>query len=54
MPEGYLAWLLDSRGTLRLTPVGLAAAELMEPGMYGRHAAWRATSALESALPVQR
>jgi homogentisate 1,2-dioxygenase len=50
VPEGYLAWLLDSRGTLRLTPVGLAAAELMEPGMYGRHADWRAPAGAEAAL----
>lgn len=35
--EGYLSWLLETRGTLRLTPAGLAAAELMETGMYGRH-----------------
>ena len=28
---GYLAWLFDSRGTLRLTPVGQAAADLLEP-----------------------
>jgi homogentisate 1,2-dioxygenase len=37
VPEGYVAWLLDSRGTLRLTPAGYAAAELMETGQYGRH-----------------
>jgi homogentisate 1,2-dioxygenase len=37
VPEGYVAWLLDSRGTLRLTPAGQAAAELMETGQYGRH-----------------
>jgi homogentisate 1,2-dioxygenase len=36
---GYLAWLFDSRGTLRLTPVGQAAADLLEPGQYGRHPA---------------
>ena len=39
MTEGYLAWLFDSRGTLRLTPVGQAAADLLEPGQYGRHPA---------------
>ncbi|HEX6512222.1 MAG TPA: homogentisate 1,2-dioxygenase [Chloroflexota bacterium] len=33
--EGYLAWLLESRATLRLTS-GLAAAELMETANYGR------------------
>jgi len=37
VPEGYVAWLLDSRGTLRLTPAGQAAADLMETGQYGRH-----------------
>jgi homogentisate 1,2-dioxygenase len=37
VPEGYLAWLLESRATLRLTPAGLAIAELMETGLYGRH-----------------
>lgn len=35
--EGYLAWMLESRSTLRLTPAALAAAELMETGSYGRH-----------------
>lgn len=37
VPGGYLAWMLESRTTLRLTPAGLAAAELMETGMYARH-----------------
>jgi homogentisate 1,2-dioxygenase len=41
VPEGYLAFLLDSRSTLRLTPAGRAAAELMETGLYGRHPAAR-------------
>ncbi len=35
--RGYLAFLLESRATLRLTPAGLAASELMETGAYGRH-----------------
>lgn len=35
VPEGYLAWLLESRSTLRLTPAGLAAASLMETDGYG-------------------
>jgi homogentisate 1,2-dioxygenase len=30
-------WLLESASTLRFTPAGLAAAELMETNMYGRH-----------------
>jgi homogentisate 1,2-dioxygenase len=50
VPEGYVAWLLDSRGTLRLTPAGRAVAELMETGEYGRHPSAR--SALTgAALP---
>jgi homogentisate 1,2-dioxygenase len=39
VPAGYQAWLLESRATLRLTPAGLAVAELMETGLYGRHRA---------------
>lgn len=35
VPQGYLAWLLESIGTLRLTPEGRAAAQLMETGQYG-------------------
>ena len=46
VPEGYLAWLLESRGTLRLTPIGLAAADLMETGAYGRHPSSRRPSAV--------
>jgi homogentisate 1,2-dioxygenase len=46
VPAGYQAWLLESRATFRLTPAGLAVAELMETGLYGRH---RAVSA--AALP---
>lgn len=37
VPEGYFAWLLESRATFRLTPAGTAVAELMETGLYGRH-----------------
>jgi homogentisate 1,2-dioxygenase len=37
VPDGYLAWLLESRATLRFTPAGLAVADLMETGLYGRH-----------------
>ena len=39
MPEGYYAWMLESRCTLRLTDAGAAAAELMETDLYGPHAA---------------
>jgi homogentisate 1,2-dioxygenase len=35
VPQGYLAWLLESVGTLRLTPEGRAAAQLMETGEFG-------------------
>lgn len=31
---GYLAWLVESGGTIRLTPEGLAAAELMETSFF--------------------
>ena len=37
VPEGYQAWLLETRATLRFTPEALAASELMETGSYGRH-----------------
>ena len=37
VPEGYLAWMLESRSTLRLTPAGQRFAQLMELDMYGRH-----------------
>jgi homogentisate 1,2-dioxygenase len=37
VPEGFVAWLLETRTTLRLTPAGLAAAELMELDLFGRH-----------------
>lgn len=35
VPEGYLAWLLESRGTMRLTDAGAAASVLMETGTFG-------------------
>lgn len=35
VPEGYLAWLIESGGTVRLTPTGQAAAHLMETGRFG-------------------
>ena len=41
VPEGYYAWMLESRCTLRLTQAGAAAAELMETDLYGPHAASR-------------
>ena len=35
--EGYHAWMLESRSTLRLTEAGLKVAQLMELDMYGPH-----------------
>ncbi|MHB9849065.1 homogentisate 1,2-dioxygenase [Streptomyces krungchingensis] len=35
VPEGYLAWLLESIGTFRLSPEGLSAAAPMETGLFG-------------------
>jgi homogentisate 1,2-dioxygenase len=35
--EGYQAWLLETRATLRWTPKAIAASELMETGQYGPH-----------------
>lgn len=35
VPDGYLAWLLESSGTFRLTPAGQAAAHPMETGQFG-------------------
>lgn len=37
VPEGYLAWMLESRPTLRLTPAGQQVAQLMETDLYGPH-----------------
>ncbi len=44
VPEGYLAWMLESRSTLRLTPEGLKVAQLMELDMYGPHPSSRMTA----------
>ena len=35
VPEGYLAWMLESRPTMRLTREGQAVAQLMETDLYG-------------------
>ena len=37
VPEGYRAWLLETRATLRFTPEAVAASQLMETGEYGPH-----------------
>jgi homogentisate 1,2-dioxygenase len=37
VPEGYQAWLLETRATLRWTPKAIAASELMETGQYRPH-----------------
>lgn len=36
VPEGYQAWLIEVRQTMRLTPQGAAKAELIETSEYGR------------------
>jgi homogentisate 1,2-dioxygenase len=42
VPEGYAAWLLETRATLRWDPVAVSASELMETEQYARHPAWQA------------
>lgn len=37
VPEGYQAWLLETRATLRWTPQAIAASQLMETGNYAPH-----------------
>ena len=37
VPEGYLAWLMECRATLRWTEEALKCAELMETATYGPH-----------------
>ncbi|WP_321946168.1 homogentisate 1,2-dioxygenase [Paraburkholderia sp. J10-1] len=37
VPEGYQAWLLETRATLRWTPEALAISQLMETGNYAPH-----------------
>lgn len=37
MPRGFLAWMLETRTTLRLTPAGRAASDPMDTATYGRH-----------------
>lgn len=37
VPEGYWAWLLESRGTIRFNEAGLVAAKPMETGKFGVH-----------------
>lgn len=37
VPEGYQAWLLETRATLRWTPRAQAATQLMETGNYAPH-----------------
>ncbi|RKE38598.1 homogentisate 1,2-dioxygenase [Paraburkholderia sp. BL23I1N1] len=41
VPEGYLAWLIETRATLRWTPEAIATSELMETGQYGPHPSLR-------------
>jgi homogentisate 1,2-dioxygenase len=37
VPEGYKAWLLETRAALSLTPAGKDIARLMETGQFGLH-----------------
>ncbi|QGZ57532.1 homogentisate 1,2-dioxygenase [Paraburkholderia acidiphila] len=37
VPEGYRAWLLETRATLRWTPEAIAISQLMETGNYAPH-----------------
>lgn len=37
VPEGYKAWLLETRSALSLTPVGLELGRLMETGQFDLH-----------------
>jgi len=37
VPEGYYAWMLESRSTLRLAEAALKVAQLMETDLYGPH-----------------
>ena len=39
VPEGYKAWLLETRAALSLTPAGKDVARLMETGQFGLHPA---------------
>ena len=39
VPEGYGAWLLETRGTIRLTDAALGIAAPMETGAFGFHEA---------------
>jgi len=48
VPEGYQAWLLESRATLRFTPAALAVADVMETGLYGRHPGSRSGQVLRA------
>ena len=37
VPQGYQAWLIESRGTMRLTEAGLAVSQPMKTGEFGLH-----------------
>lgn len=52
VPEGYLAWLLESTGTLRLTPAGQAVAHLMETGEFAPQPATPDTPSTPSTASV--
>lgn len=42
VPEGYVAWLFETRADLELTPAGAEMAELMETNLFGIHDSARA------------
>ena len=37
VPEGYVAWLFETRAHLELTPAGAAIADLIETSLFGMH-----------------
>jgi homogentisate 1,2-dioxygenase len=46
VPAGFLAWLLETRATLRWSPAAIAVAELMETESYGPHPSARPIGAM--------
>lgn len=40
VPEGYIAWMLECRGTLRITEAGATVSRMMETGQFG---IWQST-----------
>ena len=44
VPEGYIAWLFETRAHLELTPAGAAIADLIETSLFGMHPSVKAAS----------